>query len=132
MPRDGSTETTVLISARTDAPKGTYLLEIHALYNLSGWSQPAHGFKRLLLTVWNGTGGWPSPVALMKLPQNYSEGIKPPQIVLVYNGEHYFGAQFSYCWSKNETGTTRRGICVDYDFVSSSGGVCPPPRVTTR
>lgn len=130
LPRNGSAETTIQISAEPDAPKGTYLLEIHATYNLLGWGQPAHSSTRLLLTVWNGTGGWPSPVALMKPPQNYSEGIKPPQIVLVYNGEQYFGAQFSYCWSKHETGNRSRAVCADY--VSADERKDIPSLITIR
>jgi hypothetical protein len=61
VPRDGSAQTTFFISADPDAPQKTYLLEIHATYNLPNWTSPAHGFTRFLLTVWDGEGEWPKP-----------------------------------------------------------------------
>lgn len=60
---DREAEVKVYISAESDAPQKTYLLEIHATYFL-GWEKPYRGLIRFFLTVWDGEGEWPESPTL--------------------------------------------------------------------
>jgi hypothetical protein len=58
VPNNGSAESTISIAVASDAPSGTFLMELTA--SQSG-TQVGESGVLFLMTVWNGTGTWPLP-----------------------------------------------------------------------